>query len=72
MISTNLKDKLSRDKYDYMMEVKYDPEVDWIKDVEEFVHIIWTDKTGMVSVYSPERVSKNKLINILEDIKEKK
>jgi len=68
----NLKDKLSRDKYDYMMEVKYDPEVDWIKDVEEFVHIIWTDKTGMVSVYSPERVSKNKLINILEDIKEKK
>ena len=65
------KNKLSRDKYDYMMNIKYDPEIDWIKDVEGYIHEIWTAKTGLVSVNTPERVGKNKLINLLEDIKEK-
>ena len=65
------KNKLSRDKYDYMMNIKYDPEIDWIKDVEGYIHEIWTAKTGLVSVNTPKRVGKNKLINLLEDIKEK-
>jgi hypothetical protein len=66
------KNKITKEEFEFMMNIKYDPKIDWIKDVEGYIHEIWTARTGLVSVNTPGKVSTNKLINILEDIKEKK
>ena len=65
------KNKITKEEFEFMMNIKYDPEIDWIKDVEGYIQVIWTQRTGLVSKYRLATDSENKLLNILKDIKGK-
>ena len=71
LFSEETQDKkvLSEDQHDYMMKLKYNPEIDWIRDVEEFIQIIWTIRTGLVSVNRPKTTGKkNKFLPYMNDL----
>jgi len=71
LFSEETQDKkvLSEDQHDYMMKLKYNPEIDWIRDVEEFIQIIWTIRTGLVSVNRPKTTGReNKFLPYMNDL----